>query len=425
MIKISRIKKPETVPVYDITVPETSSFVANDIVVHNCTEITLPTSVDRTAVCCLSSLNADTYDEWHGTSIVRDLIKMLDNVLEYFIKNAPEPLKKAAYSAMRERATGLGLMGFHHYLQKHMVAFESEKARQINKDMFTWIQNEAIAATKELAIAKGECPDFITQLTIEGLDGKDLTLFSSDYVYNENGVKIRAFEVEDGDSLLLEDNSLLKVVAIKGKHSHSGRRNSHLLAPAPNANSAILLGSSPGTEPNSANAYIHQTRAGSWPVKNKYLDKLMTKKGINNDSMWQDIIVNKGSIQHIDIFTEEEKEVFKTAIEINQLWVVTHAADRQPMICQSQSINLFFPPRASRNYFHRVHFMAWQMGMKSLYYTRTSTPNRADNVSSKIARVALKDGEEIEIMEIPLVQDNQISGDAVDSDDGDCLACQG
>lgn len=334
-----------------------------------CTEITLATNADRTAVCCLSSLNADTYDEWHGTTIVQDLTIMLDNVLDYFIEHAPDALHRAKYSAMRERAIGIGVMGFHHYLQKHMIPFESDRARKINRDMFTWIKDEAVEASLRLGAERGEAPDMVG----------------------------------------------------------TGRRNSHLLAPAPNANSAILLGSSPGTEPNSANAYIHQTRAGSWPVKNKYLDALLTEKGINSEATWQEIIVNKGSIQHMDEFTDAEKEVFKTAIEINQMWVVTHAADRQPMICQSQSINLFFPPRASRNYFHRVHFMAWKMGMKSLYYTRTATPNRADNISGKIARVALKDGEEIEVREIDIIENAKaVSYDSdADADDGDCLACQG
>ena len=333
-----------------------------------CVEIVEPTTKDRTAVCCLSSLNADTYDEWKDSSIVQDLITMLDNVIEYFIENAPAPLFRAKYSAMRERALGLGLMGFHHYLQKHMIPFESDTARKINKEMFQWINDEAVKTSLRLGAERGEAPD------MEG----------------------------------------------------TSRRNTQLTAIAPNANSAILLGTSPSVEPNSANAYIHQTRAGSWPVKNKYLDALLTKKGINNEETWQDIIVNKGSIQHMDVFSDEEKEVFKTAIEINQMWVVTHAADRQPYITQSQSINLFFPPRASRNYFHRVHYMAWKLGMKSLYYTRTSTPNRADNVSGKITRIALKDGGEIDVREIDIIENAKaVSYDNDAEDDGDCLACQG
>lgn len=336
-----------------------------------CTEITLATNEERTAVCCLSSLNADTYDQWKGTSIVQDLTTMLDNVLDYFIENAPDALNKARYSAMRERAIGIGVMGFHHYLQKHMIPFESDRARTVNREMFSWIQEEAIAASLKLGAERGEAPDMVG----------------------------------------------------------TGRRNSHLIAPAPNANSAILLGSSPGTEPNSSNAYIHQTRAGSWPVKNKYLEKILEEKGLNDEKTWQEIIVNKGSIQHMDIFSDLEKDVFKTAIEINQMWVVTHAADRQPMICQSQSINLFFPPRASRNYFHKVHYMAWKEGMKSLYYTRTSTPNRADNISSKITRIALKDSDDIAYTDISIIENvKEVSYQEIKDEgdnDGDCLACQG
>lgn len=393
-----------------------------------CSEISLVTSAERTAVCCLSSLNADTYDEWHGTTIVQDLTVMLDNVLDYFIENAPTPLHRAKYSAMRERAIGIGVMGFHHYLQKHMVPFESDKARKINKEMFSWIQGQAIQASLELGRERGECPDFITDLTITLTDSTVMNVKSSDFVSikGKAGEAKRAFDLKIGDEVEYEGVSRT-IKSIDGLHSHSGRRNSHLLSPAPNANSAILLGSSPGTEPNSANAYIHQTRAGSWPVKNKYLERTLESKDLNNEETWQNIIVNKGSIQHMDIFSDEEKEVFKTAIEINQVWVVTHAADRQPMICQSQSINLFFPPRASRNYFHRVHFMAWKLGMKSLYYTRTSTPNRADNISGKIARIALKDGEEIDVREIDIIENAKaVSYDNdADTDDGECLACQG
>lgn len=183
----------------------------------------------------------------------------------------------------------------------------------------------------------------------------------------------------------------MKVKSIQGRHSHTGRATSHNLAIAPNANSSILLATSPSIEVAKANAYKHQTRAGTWPVKNRYLEAVLTKYGRNDDDTWKDIILSKGSVQHLDFLSDHEKAVFKTAIEIDQSWVVRHAADRQPFICQAQSVNLFFPPRASRAYFNAVHRMAWREGLKSLYYCRTETPNRAENVSQKIVRDKLRD----------------------------------
>lgn len=425
-------------PVFDITVPETSSFVANGIVVHNCAEITLPTNNERTAVCCLSSVNLDKYDEWKDTTLVEDIIKMLDNVIQYFIETAPDTLSKAKYSAMRERSLGLGVMGFHYYLQKHMVPFESEKAREINKEIFQLINDRAIKATKELAAVKGEAPDLITTLYFHTKHGT-LKYQSSDFVpVKKNGKSmVRAFEVEVGDHI--EGHEVTK---IDGRHSHTGWRNANLTAIAPTANSAILVQSSPSVEPSAANTYMHQTRAGTFAVKNPYLEILLKAKGINNDETWLDITTNKGSIQHLDSFSDEEKAVFKTAIEINQMWVITHAADRQPFVSQSQSINLFFPPRCSKNYVHRVHYAAWQKGMKSLYYTRTQAPNRIENVSSKLTRVALKDGDEIDATEMAAEarigvasereEDREInrrsasigSNTSLEIDDG-CVACQG
>lgn len=298
-----------------------------------CNEIHLPTSADRTAVCCLSSLNLEYYDDWKDTSIVRDLVRMLDNVLQYFIDNAPDTVSRAKWSAERERSIGLGAMGFHSLLQKHGVAWESDKAREINRVVFDQINRNAVAETKLLAEERGEYPDGIG----------------------------------------------------------SGRRNSHLLAIAPNASSGVILSTSPSIEPSKANAYTHRTRAGSFLVKNRYLEDLLEEKEENNESTWSSIITNKGSVQHLPFLTEGEKAVFKTAQELDQMWLVTHAADRQPYICQGQSVNLFFPAGAEKSYVNRVHLEAWKKGLKGLYYLRTEAKSRAENVSEKVERVALQD----------------------------------
>ena len=296
-----------------------------------CNEIHLPTSADRTAVCCLSSLNLEYYDEWKDTTIVRDLVRMLDNVLQFFIDEAPDTITRAKYSAERERSIGLGAMGFHSLLQKHGVAWESEAAREINKTVFDFINREAVAETKLLAEERGEYPDGVG----------------------------------------------------------SERRNSHLLAIAPNASSGIILSTSPSIEPLKANAYTHRTRAGSFLVKNKYLDELLTEKGENNESNWTSIITKKGSVQHLPFLNEGEKSIFKTADELDQMWVVQHAAERQPFICQGQSVNLFFPAGAEKSYVNKVHFSAWKQGLKGLYYLRTEAKQRAENVSEKVERIAL------------------------------------
>ena len=298
-----------------------------------CNEIHLPTSAERTAVCCLSSLNLEYYDEWKNTTIVEDLIIMLDNVLEYFIENAPNEIARAKYSAERERSIGLGAMGFHSLLHKHGVAWESEKAQEINKVVFSNIKQKAIASTELLAVTRGEYPD----------------------------------------------------------GTGSGRRNAHLMAIAPNASSGIILSTSPSVEPQKANAYTHRTRAGSFLVKNKYLEPVLDKYGINNEATWSSIITNKGSVQHLPELTEGEKAVFKTAQELDQTWVVQHAADRQTFICQGQSINLFFPAGAEKSYVNKVHVKAWKERLKGLYYLRTEAKSRAETVSEKVERVALQD----------------------------------
>ena len=293
-----------------------------------CNEIHLPTSDDRSAVCCLSSLNLERFDEWKDTTIVRDLIRFLDNVLQFFIDHAGDEISKARYSATQERSLGLGAMGFHSYLQQHRVAFESEKAREVNDIIFKHIQNEAIAETLVLGKERGEAPD------MEG----------------------------------------------------TGRRNAHLLAIAPNANSSLIGNTSPSIEPWKANAFTSRTRAGSHLMKNKYLQEELAKIGKDTQEIWSSIITNGGSVQHLDFLDEHLKAVFKTAIELNQDWIVYLGGSRQRYLCQGQSLNVFFPAGASRQYIHTVHYNAWKYGCKGLYYLRTETSNRAENVAQKIER---------------------------------------
>jgi len=308
-----------------------------------CNEIHLPTNADRTAVCCLSSLNLEYFDDWKDTNIVGDIVRMLDNVLEYFVENAPDSISRARYSAQRERSIGLGAMGFHSLLQKHGVAWESDKAREMNDVVFSHINIQAVAETQKLALERGEYPDGFGW----------------------------------------------------------GRRNSHLIAIAPNASSGVILSTSPSIEPLKACAYTHRTRAGSFLVKNKYLDRLLTEKGQNNESNWTSIITNKGSVQHLPFLTEGEKSIFKTAQELDQNWVVQHAADRQKYICQGQSVNVFFPAGAPKSYVNKVHLKAWKEGLKGLYYLRTEAKSRAENVSEKVERVALQEDSRSIVYGIP------------------------
>jgi ribonucleoside-diphosphate reductase alpha chain len=331
--------------------PETQKALGLTIRGSNlCSEIFLPTAPGRTAVCCLSSLNAEMWSEWKDTGLVGDLIEMLDNVLQHFINHAPPALAAAVHSALQERSLGLGVMGWHAWLQRNMIAFESEQALAQNRAFFAEMQAQAVARSLTLGQTRGEAPDM----------------------------------------------------------TGTGRRNAHLIAIAPNANSSILLATSPSIEVAKANAYKHQTRAGTWPVKNRYLERLLASKGMDTDDVWKEIILSRGSVQHLDFLTDAEKAVFKTAIEVDQMWVVRHAADRQPYICQGQSVNLFFPPRADRAYLNRVHLSAWKLGLKSLYYVRSEVLNKAETVSTKIERVALKDAEA------------QIS-----DDETSCKACEG
>lgn len=308
-----------------------------------CNEIHLPTDTDRTAVCCLSSVNLEYFDEWSQTTMVRDLIRFLDNVLDVFIHNAPVELAKAVKGASEERSLGLGAMGFHSLLQRRGIPFESVMADALNRKVFKFIKEEALEETKQLAQERGE------------------------------------------------------PILLKG----SGTRNAHLLAIAPNANSSIILSCSPSIEPWKSNAYTHRTRLGSHLVKNKYLEQLLESKGKNSDDVWKSITINKGSVQHLDFLSEWEKGIYKTAIEIDQEWVVEHAAKRQHYICQGQSVNLFFPAESPRAYVNSVHLNAWRKGLKGLYYYRTAAITTAE-VSTKVPRQQIKS-----------------------STDEGCLSCQG
>ena len=324
--------------------PETQKKLGLSVRHSNlCTEITLPTNEDRTAVCCLSSVNLEKYDEWKNDKLfISDLVRFLDNVLQSFIENAPDSVFRAKFSATQERSIGLGAMGFHAYLQKNNIVFESVMAKAKNKIMFKHIKDEAVKESQRLAVKRGEAPD------MEG----------------------------------------------------TGMRNAHLLAVAPNASSSIICGTtSPSVEPFRANAYVQKTMSGSFLVKNKFLEKLLETKGINNEKTWTSILGNRGSVLHIKELSAWEKDVFKTAIEINQSWVIEHAADRQEFICQGQSLNLFVPADVNIKELHDTHMLAWKKKLKTLYYCRSEAIKRAELVSKKVERTIIPEA--------------------------DCLACEG
>ena len=319
-----------------------------------CNEIVLATSKDRSAVCCLSSLNIEKYDEWKDTQIVGDLIEYLDNVISYFIEHAPPSLSRAIDSAKKERSLGLGAMGFHAYLQSKNVPFESGIAVGLNNDIFSNIKEKAKQRTIELAQSKGECPDALGY----------------------------------------------------------GVRNSHLLAIAPNANSSIIAGTSPSIEPWKSNAYTHRTRVGSYLVKNPQLEKVLTEYSSDKsedqrqkwiDDQWTSIILSEGSVQHLEYLSDWHKEVFKTAFELDQRWIIDHASDRQRFVCQSQSVNLFFPAGTSKSIVNAVHIRAWKKNLKGLYYLRTNSGASAEKVSQKVEQDKLQDY----------------------TDPDECLSCQG
>ena len=314
-----------------------------------CNEIHLPTSEDRTAVCCLSSLNLELYDEWKDTDVVKDLITFLDNVLQFFIDHAPDHISRARYSATQERSLGLGAMGLHSLYQKNRMPFDSLRAKTLNEEVFKKIKEDAVEQTKILGKEKGEAPD------------------------------------------------------MKG----TGKRNAHLLAIAPNANSSMITGCSPSIEPHKANAYTHRTRAGSHLIKNKYLRQELIKLNMDTPEVWTSIITNGGSVQHLDFINDSIKEVFKTAIEINQREIIKQGGDRQKYLCQGQSLNIFFPAGASKRYLHDVHMQAWKDECKGLYYLRTETSKRAENIASKVQLDKLRDISDIK------------------KDEDECVSCQG
>ncbi len=299
-----------------------------------CSEVTLPTGRDhhgreRTAVCCLSSLNLETWDEWHDhPTFIEDVMRFLDNVLEDFIRRAPDTMARAKYAAMRERSVGLGVMGFHSFLQAKRVPFESVIAKVWNLRIFRHIREACDRASRVLAEERGPCPD------------------AADYGIME--------------------------------------RFSHKLAIAPTASISIIAGNaSPGIEPIAANVFVQKTLSGSFTVRNRHLQALLAEKGRDDPDTWTSITVNKGSVQHLDCLNEHEKAVFRTAYEIDQRWVIEHAADRTPYVCQAQSINLFLPADVHKRDLHRLHWLAWKKGVKSLYYCRSLSIQRADAVSAK------------------------------------------
>lgn len=302
-----------------------------------CSEITLPTGIDhlgvrRTAVCCLSSLNLEKYEDWaDNEQFIPDVMRFLDNVLQDFIDKAPETMKAATYSATRERSVGLGVMGFHSFLQSKNIPMESVMAKVWNKKIFKHIREGADKASHDLALERGPCPDA-----------------------KEVGVM---------------------------------ERFSNKIAIAPTASISIIANnSSPGIEPFAANSFVQKTLTGSFNVRNKNLIKLLEEKGKNTDEVWSSIATNEGSVFQLDFLTDEEKDVFKTAPEIDQRWVIEHAADRSDYICQAQSVNVFMPGNVQKQYLHDVHFMAWKKGVKSLYYCRSTSIQRSEKVSHQVER---------------------------------------
>ena len=322
-----------------------------------CSEIILPTSKTRTAVCCLSSVNIEYYDEWKSNKkFLSDVAEMLDNVLQYFIDNAPTTIKRAILSAKRERSIGVGALGWHAYLQKCNIPWESANAVGLNKQIFSSIQKQLDAANIRLGAERGEAPDAVG----------------------------------------------------------TGKRFCHTMAVAPNASSSIIMGNtSPSIEPYRANCYRQETLSGSYFNKNRYLDILIRaeaekhKEGWYEDT-WSSITTNDGSVQHIDWMTDWQKDVFKTAMEIDQRWIIQHAADRQEYIDQAQSLNVFFRPDSNIKYIHAVHFQAWKSGLKTMYYCRSDKISKADKVSRRIEREVIK---EIDLKSLA-------------QDDGICLACE-
>jgi len=361
----ARIETGEPYIVYSDTVnrqiPEHQKLAGLTVKTSNlCSEITLPTGKDhldndRTAVCCLSSLNVEKFLEWkdHPT-FIEDVMRFLDNVLSDFIETAPDSFAKAKYSAMRERSVGLGIMGFHSFLQDQMVPFESAVAKAWNKKMFKHIREQADAASQLLAEERGACSD------------------AADY-----GIK---------------------------------ERFSNKMAIAPTASISIICGgASPGIEPIAANSFTHKTLSGSFTVRSKALKKLLAEKGKDTDETWSSINSHEGSVQQLDFLTQDEKDVFKTAFEIDQRWVIDLAADRSPFVCQSQSLNVFLAADVHKRDLHQIHFQAWKKGVKSLYYCRSKSLQRSESVAALV----------------PVTADDEADRAAASRNDyEECLACQ-
>ncbi len=339
-------------------IPQHHKLAGLDVKTSNlCSEITLPTGTDkdgkeRTAVCCLSSLNLEMYDKWKDEPLfIEDVMRFLDNVLTDFIERAPESFKNAKYSAMRERSVGLGVMGFHSFLQKNSIPLESVMSKVWNNKIFKHIQIKANEASTKLAEERGSCPD------------------AEEYGFKE--------------------------------------RFSNKTAIAPTASISIICGgASPGVEPVAANSYTHKTLSGSYNVKNKYLQEVLKKYEKNDDETWSTITTNQGSVTHLDFLTNHEKDVFKTAFELDQKWIVDLAADRTPYISQAQSINVFLPADIHKKELHQIHFQAWKKGLKSLYYCRSKSIQRAENVNNNLSAELTKH----------VSKTNQ--------DDEECLSCQ-
>jgi ribonucleoside-diphosphate reductase alpha chain len=322
-----------------------------------CTEIFLPTSRERTAVCCLSSLNLEYFDDWKNDKhFISDVAEMLDNVLQYFIDNAPDSISRARFSASQERSIGVGALGFHAYLQKTKLPFESALAKSANMRMFKHIKRELDSANSELAAKRGPCPDAA-----------------------KSGLNLRF---------------------------------SHTMAVAPNASSSLIMGNtSPSIEPYRANVFRQDTLSGASVHKNRFLDKILQEKctqlGLDVSEVWASIIANDGSVQHLDWLEDDVKDVYKTAVEIDQRWIIELAADRQEFIDQGQSVNVFFRPDVNVKYLHAIHFMAWKQDLKSLYYCRSDKLRKADRVGQKVERKKIE--EEIDLKKV-------VEGD-------ECLAC--
>ena len=349
-------------------VPEHHKLAGLSVKTSNlCSEITLPTGIDhhgkqRTAVCCLSSLNLEKYDEWEShPTFIEDIMRFLDNVLQDFIDTAPETMERAKYAAMRERSVGLGVMGFHSFLQALGIPFESVMAKVWNNRMFKHIRGQADAASRTLAAERGACPD------------------AEDYGIAE--------------------------------------RFTNKLAVAPTASISIICGgASPGIEPIAANSFTHKTLSGSFNVRNKHLKAVLAEHGRDDDDTWSSVTTNEGSVQHLDFLSEDEKQIFKTAFELDQRWLIEHAADRAGQICQSQSLNVFLPGDVHKLDLHQVHMLAWKKGVKSLYYCRSKSIQRSETVTS----ASSKNG----VATIPLL--GRVNGDeqANETDYEECLSCQ-